>query len=185
MHDNWDGLFIVSWAAGLGGAVVLQSWAGKVCWDNDIGHEPYREEMSPPISFLGPESQNSFLNHRQSLSEVKKHSINPYRIHSSTNLAFSQSPCWQIEYSMGAVLSMGLNHFPPSPILTVVCKGLWDARIDSVVWVTLTMISKRGYTHPLRGSTITRLPFLGCVLSSNLYLHRHLNTRRKETKGER
>lgn len=148
---------MVSWAAGLGGAVVLQSWAGKLafCWDNDIGHEPYREEMSPRISFLGPESRSSFFNRRQSLSEVKKHSINPYRIHSSTNLAFSESPCWQIEYSMGIVLSMELNHFPPSPILTVVCKGLWGARIDSVVWVTPMMISKRGYTHPLRGNTVT------------------------------
>lgn len=138
------------------GCWILQGLRGKGCphRDSDIGHTPYREGTSPHVSLLGLESQSSFFNCRQSISEVKKHSINPYWIHSSTNLTFSEPPCWQIEYSVGIVLSVGLNCVPPSPILTVVCKGLWDARIDSVVWLTPMVISRREYMPPPRGHTI-------------------------------
>lgn len=79
--------------------------------------------MSPPISFLEPRILELIFTWKPCISEVTLHSINPHQTHSSIHFTSSEPPRWQMECSMGLVLSMGLNCFPPS-LPPIICKVL-------------------------------------------------------------
>lgn len=79
--------------------------------------------MSPPISSLEPRILELIFTWKPCISEVTLHSINPHQTHSSIHFTSSEPPRWQMECSMGLVLSMGLNCFPPS-LPPIICKVL-------------------------------------------------------------